>query len=833
MFRILNVAGSYAPGGEGQVHLRFFQSMDRVNRAIVGADDLEQMMSDVLDAVLAIFGCDRAWLAYPCDPDASSFRVPMERTRAEYPGAFARGHDMPVEDDIARAFREARAASGPVKFGDGTEHPVPAGPFTLYQVQSMLGMAIYPKGDSPYMFGIHQCSRPRQWTAEDVQLLQEIGRRLSDGLTSLLAVRRLRDSEARYRAVVDNATDALFVFDERGVIEDVNRQACEGLGYSREELIGASALLFNPDITEDSFSRGMKRIGEGHPLKMDTHHRRKDGTTFPVEVRARRMSGEGRWWAVTLVRDITERKRAEEALRDSEQRLRAFFETSNAGMGEVGPNNRIARVNEAFCRMVGYSTDELQGRRTAVLFFPEDLPALRAQLAEMRSGRADRFQAEHRFRRKDGGAVWTLIHVAVLSRDASGAPSASSVVVIDLTERKRLEEHLQIAQKMEAVGQLAGGVAHDFNNLLTVIGGYGDVLLARLSHAPQLQEHVRVIREATRQAARLTKQLLAFSRKAIVQPKVLDLNEAIESTGKMLSRLIGEDVALVTQLRQGLSPVYIDRGQVEQVIMNLAVNARDAMPRGGRLTIETDEIDLRDGSDELRPGTYVRLRVADTGCGMTEEVRGRIFEPFFTTKGTGRGTGLGLATVYGIVRQASGLVSVESQVGTGSVFTILLPAVSAPVAPVAADTRAPPRGTETILLVEDEDAVRKLAREVLQQAGYTVLEAARGAEALRIADTHEGSIDLLLTDVVMPGLGGRDLADAVRARRPPIKVLYMSGFTDDAVVRHGVSVAADALLQKPFSPLALTRKVRSVLDEKAPAAGDADRPAPVYHRPAR
>jgi two-component system cell cycle sensor histidine kinase/response regulator CckA len=329
---------------------------------------------------------------------------------------------------------------------------------------------------------------------------------------------------------------------------------------------------------------------------------------------------------------------------------------------------------------------------------------------------------------------------------------------------------------------------------------------------------VTAIQDAGERAARLTSQLLAFSRKAMVAPKVLDLNEVIDSTGKMLRRLIGEDVTLTTILSPGLSRVRIDPGQVEQVLMNLAVNARDAMPRGGRLTIETKDVEVGEVDlacrPDLKPGRHVQLSVADTGHGMTDEVQARLFEPFFTTKGVGKGTGLGLATVYGIVKQAGADIAVDTRVGAGTTFTILFPAV--PESAVPAETgelRGAPRGAETVLLAEDEDAVRKLARLALEMQGYTVLEAGTGADAVRVAETHPGPVHLLATDVVMPDLGGGDLAEAVRARRPGVKVLYMSGYTDDAVIRHGVSEAVDAFVQKPFTLLGFARKVREVLDD--------------------
>jgi PAS domain S-box-containing protein len=588
---------------------------------------------------------------------------------------------------MARVFAAARAVPAPVKVGPGAELPLTARSAEVFQVKSAVGMAIHPAGDAPYLFGLHQCSHARAWTADDLRIFQEIGQRLAQALTSLLAEPRLRESEARYRGFMDNATDAFFLLNGNGIVEDVNRQACEALGFAREELIGSTPALFSPVAHPEMMDRAIAYIGAGGQVAMDTHHRRKDGSTFPVEVRSRRMDGDGRWWAVSIARDISERKAAEEALRASERRHRAYFDASNAGMVAIDASGRAVRVNDAWCAMTGYGRAELQGKPIAALVFPEDTPALLAQWAAMRSGRTDRFVGEQRYRRRDGTALWTLTHVVVVSRDGSGAPLACSAVVVDVTDRKRLEEHLQRAKKLEAIGQLAGGVAHDFNNLLTVINGYADFLHGFLPPHDPRHDAVVAIQDAGERAARLTAQLLAFSRKAIVAPRVLDLNGVIGATIKMLARLIGEDVTLVTQLRPDLAAVRADAGQIEQLVMNLAVNARDAMPKGGRLTISTDEIDVNEVAAEpwdgeaLTPGRHVRLRVSDTGAGMTEEVRRRIFEPFFTTKGLGRGTGLGLASVYGIVRQARGSVSVESREGQGTTFTVLLPAIATPAPP--------------------------------------------------------------------------------------------------------------------------------------------------------
>ena len=389
---------------------------------------------------------------------------------------------------------------------------------------------------------------------------------------------------------------------------------------------------------------------------------------------------------------------------------------------------------------------------------------------------------------------------------------------------RALEQQLRQAHKMEAVGRLAGGVAHDFNNLLTVIVGHSALLRSQLAPTDALRHHVELIEQTAARANRLTQQLLAFSRRQILQPLVLDLNAVVTGVREMLTRLLGEDVELVTRLRTPLPAVNADLSQMEQVLVNLAVNARDAMPRGGHLAIETASVELdatfATEHDGARPGRYVMLAVSDTGAGIDPEIQAQIFEPFFTTKGVGRGTGLGLATVYGIIKQHSGYVTVESQIERGTTFRVYLPQSQSP-APVAsrpapAQTAELRGGQETILLVEDEDTVRDLARQVLESQGYTVIEARSPNVALNLAQQHSNTVHLLLTDVVMPQMSGRELADRLVGPRSSMRVLYMSGYTDDAVTSHGVLDSDVALLQKPFTPEVLVRKVRDTLDAPVP-----------------
>jgi signal transduction histidine kinase/FixJ family two-component response regulator len=428
------------------------------------------------------------------------------------------------------------------------------------------------------------------------------------------------------------------------------------------------------------------------------------------------------------------------------------------------------------------------------------------------------FTCEQRYLRKGGGAVWVRRSVSLVC-DPAGRPVRLIALVQNMSEQRRLEEQCRQAQKMEAIGRLAGGVAHDFNNLLTVITGYGQIVLDRLPAHDRDRELVVEITRAGERAAALTRQLLVFSRRQIVSPRVLDVKELLIDIDKLLRRLIGEDVELVTTSAPDLWPIKADAGQLEQALMNLAVNARDAMPRGGKLTIETHNIHLDSTyagtRPEVAPGPYVLVAVSDTGTGMSSDVRAHLFEPFFTTKEPGRGTGLGLATVYGIVKHAGGHIDVYSEPDIGTTLKLYFPRCEEgrkSIARLSPSLAPMPIGRETILLVEDEEAVRVLGRHILRQCGYQVLEARHGEEALRLAGQHTRRIDLLVTDVVMPQLGGRGLADRLRQLHPELRVLFLSGYTDDAVVRHGVLEQDVPFLHKPFSPVALAQRVREVLD---------------------
>ncbi len=520
-----------------------------------------------------------------------------------------------------------------------------------------------------------------------------------------------------------------------------------------------------------------------------------------------------------LTRELLESRELGEAHQLQVKAFDAFLQ----GVAITDPNrpdNPIVFTNEGFTRITGYRREEVIGKNCRILNGKDTSSNAIATIDEA-IRKAEPCFVEIQNYRQDGTPFWNALSLAPIFEE--GLLTHIVNVYTDITASKQLELQLRQSQKMEAVGHLAGGVAHDFNNLLTVINGCCE-LLRTISLPDDARQLVEEVNKAGERAATLTRQLLAFSRKTVLQSRVLSLNELVTDFQTLLGRLIGEDVRLATEFRADPGTVRVDPGQMEQVLMNLVVNARDAMPQGGTLTISTRDVFLDDAyvrnHADVRPGRFVLLSVADTGCGMDKAMLGHVFEPFFTTKPVGKGTGLGLAMVYGIIKASGGHAAVESEPGRGTTFSLFLPAADQPEYTVLPPSREfNPTGTETVLLVEDEEGVRKLARQALESRGYRVLEASDGESALQICHEHHGSIDLLLSDVVMPRIGGRELRQKMADLNPHTRVIFTSGYTDDAVVRHGVLQAESDFLQKPFTIHALLRKVREVLD-RLPAGTD-------------
>ncbi len=522
-----------------------------------------------------------------------------------------------------------------------------------------------------------------------------------------------------------------------------------------------------------------------------------------------------RMTAIVRSRTEEQQRQSEQAIAASDLQLRTVWDASADGMRLTDAGGTVVRVNEALCRIIGLPRAELEGKPLTAAYDPGRSDTILQKHIQRFRGELFRQQYEQEVMLWNGRRIW--LEVATSMFESPGHEPLLLSVIRDVTERKRLEEQLRQSQKMDAVGRLAGGIAHDFNNILGAIVAYAELARGALAQDDPVADDVAQIEVAARRAGDLTRQLLAFARRQMLELRVVDLNALVDDLDKMLRRLIGETITLVTRRSDLPCTVKVDPGQFEQVLVNLVVNARDAMPHGGRLTIEIRNVDLdeayADGRPGVTPGPYVLLAVSDTGTGMTEEVQRQIFEPFFTTKERGKGTGLGLATCYGIVRQAGGHLWVYSEPGRGSTFKVYIPrSTEAVTAPAPAEHHGPaPTGSETILLVEDEAMLREAVARSLREHGYRVLSAASGEEALDVARLHAEPIDLLVTDVVLPVMGGRQVADLLRASHAGLKVLFVSGYTEDAVVNHGILEAGIQFLPKPFTPAALARRVRRVL----------------------
>ena len=634
---------------------------------------------------------------------------------------------------------------------------------------------------------------------------------------------QLRESEEQYRQLMQELPVGVEVFKPDGTLVAVNKSWENIWNVQAEAVVGRYNPLKNEAFREMGLMSFIEQAFAGEqvlipniefdPGKSDLPGRKRwmEGLAYNVKDQQGRIKN-----VVLLSEDITERKEAEAALGRSEKYFRSLTENALDIITVLDSDGSIRYESPSIEWALGYKPEELIGQNVFDFIHPEDLPSVMTTFAERSQIAGPAPPVEARFRHKDGS--WRVIEAVGTNLLEDSAVAGIVVNSRDITERKQLQEQLLQAQKMDAIGQLTAGIAHDFNNLLTAINGFAELMRRELAAGDSNQDYLDKILNSGGRAADLVRQLLAFSSKQVIKPRVLDLNSSVASMDKMLRRIIGEDIALETRLTPELGAVKVDPTQLEQVIVNLAVNARDAMLGGGRLTIETANITL--DADfvahhlETEPGEYTLLSVSDTGVGMSEAVKAHIFEPFFTTKAQGKGTGLGLATVFGIVKQNHGHIWVYSEPGTGTTFKIYLPSAEEeqPYSTPMMKEAELPAGTETILLVEDDADVRNLVRQVLQAQGYTLLEAEDGQAALRLVAGRATPIHLLLTDVIMPGMSGKVLAEQLSQDQMDLKTLFMSGYTDDTIAHHGILEAGISYLQKPFSPTALARKVRSTLD---------------------
>lgn len=687
------------------------------------------------------------------------------------------------------------------------------------------------------VLNLNAVGRPRPFTLGQMKALTILAGTAAAALESASLYTQVQQAEADYRSIFENAGEGIFRRTTDGKFITANPAMAELLGYrSPAELLSevnevASWLFVDPDRQIE----WVRRLQEGERVAgFEAQYRRKDGSFVWLSKSARAVRNEegAILYFEGIAEDVTQRKlaeaeqarlnRAEYELSESEERYRELVENARDIIYQHDLEGHYTSINKAGQQLTGYSLAEALELNLRDTVAPEYLEKAREMLRLKLAGETvTAYELE--ILTKDGGRLPVEANTRLVYQ--FGVPVGVQGIARDITERKRLEqalheseEQLRQSQKLEAIGQLAGGVAHDFNNLLTAINGYSALALRRVGDDHTITPYLEEIKKAGDRAANLTRQLLAFGRKQLLQPLTLNLNDVVGDMIKLLKRLIGEDTQLVTRPGANLKQIKADPGQLEQVLLNLVVNARDAMPRGGIVTIETANTTL-DGAYASRhldatPGEYVMLAISDTGTGMDQKTLSRIFEPFFTTKAKDKGTGLGLSTVYGIIRQSGGSIWVYSELGKGTTFKVYLPLVEEESQLALATASAAPMkgGSETVLLVEDEDMVRKLASELLAEGGYTVLEANGGEAAIHLGKEHTARIDLLITDVVMPKLSGKEVAEQLRAIHPETRVLFMSGYTDEAIVHHGIVDSGIAFIQKPFSERTLAQKIRDVLD---------------------
>jgi PAS domain S-box-containing protein len=993
---LINVTERKQTEEEQKKHVRFLESLERVDKAIKHATDIEQMLRHILETVFSIFDCDRTWLLYPCDPDAPTFRVPMEITKPEYPGAKVLNVDVPILPDLAQNLREALASDEPVIYIAGTENPINKVTAEQFGVQSQMFVALYPKLGKPWVFGMHQCSHPRTWTNEEKKLFAEIARRISDGLSSVLFLRELQENEQRFRAISDYTYDWESWLGPDSRLLWVNSAVERLTGYSQDECLSMPdyplSLIHPQDRVEMAqHFRGTEDGSSGNDIPFRIQ--RKDGNIVWASVSWQPIfdvDGKNIGYR-TSVRDITERKRTEEALCDSVQQWQTTFDAMNECVFLLDSSFNILRCNKASYTILGKSPEELVGHKCWEVMHGTSAPidwcpvdrmwktrkreSSVAQMGErwievyanplldsegsligsvhVIADITDRKRAEDALRlseaeQHDAYFAQSAINI-ILSESLEGIPlelilqkalniilavpwlsfepigsihivenepevlvmkawynlpeqqkklcakvpfgtclcglaaltkeiqfadhiderhgiryegmvshghyivplvfGSRTIGVLDIylkeghirdereeeflrsvadtlagiivrkqgeDEREKLNAQLLQAQKMEAVGQLAGGIAHDFNNILTAMIGYGHLLKMKLKEDESLSKYADHILSLSDRAANLTQSLLSFSRKRIMNPEPVNLNEIIKRIDHLLSRIIGEDIKLQTLLSEKDLIIMADSGHIEQALMNLATNARDAMPKGGLLSIATEKIAIdeefiRDHGFGTE-GEYALIAVTDTGAGMDRETREKIFEPFFTTKEVGKGTGLGLSMVYGVIEQHGGYLNVYSEPGSGTTFRIYLPLIEAKVDEIKPEVIHPvERGTETVLLAEDEEAIREFTKKMLEEYGYRVITAASGQEAIDEFKAHKDEIRLLLLDVIMPNRNGREAYEEIKKIRPDIKVLFMSGYPTDIIHKHKIIEKGFAYIDKPASPTKLLRKIREVL----------------------
>ncbi len=806
--------------------LKFEETMIAISSRFLSATEIDEAINETLRDIGKLSGADRSYLFFFKENGAF-----MDNTHE-----WCRDGVIPQKENLRNLptemfpwWMKKLRNDGFIHIPDVSQMPsealVEQKTLQSQNIQAVLVYALKEGHELTGFIGFDNVKKAEEWGEKAFTLIQMVSNLIGKSFERKRVNEILLLSEEKYSKIFKTTPVWITISTlEDGRYTEVNENFLEVTGFRREEVIGKTAYELKIwDNPEDRDFIALRLKEKGKVSNFEAKFRIKSGQILDRLVSADTVEIAGKQYMVGVSLDITDRKRAEEILKASEEKYRTLVESSSDAILMLDAERNIASCNEAFCNLFGYDRREIEGRSIRILHPSDESFHFFGERAYPIVNQKGSFRGEWTLIRKNGSEV-PVEHVISTIKAPDGSISGYVNMARDISERKRaekertlLEEQLRQSQKMEAIGRLVGGIAHDFNNLLTIILGNCDFSLSGIREEDPLKGNIEEIRRASEKAAGLTHQLLAFSRRQILEPKVLDLNVIISNMDKMLQRIIGEDIELITVPARNCGRVKIDPGQIEQVIFNLVVNAKDAMPQGGKLTIETADVELDESyvrkHTEAIPGQYVMLSLTDTGLGMTPDIRERIFEPFFTTKELGKGTGLGLSTVYGIVKQSGGDIWVYSEPEKGTTFKIYLPRVDEPLDELT-DKKLDdiPLGSETILVVEDDQTIKTMAAKILTKLGYRVLEASDGAEAIYIFKEQMGSIDLILTDVVMPLMSGRQLIQRLKLMSSDLKVLYMSGYTDNAIAHHGILEQGINYIQKPFTLEGLAKKVREVLD---------------------
>jgi len=810
-------------------HLHFIESLDRVTTTIQKATDIEQMLHDIVTMVFELYGCDRAWLLYPGDPDASSFEVPIEICRPEYPGASVKGLSVPMDQEFANDIRTALLSDGPVMFLRGTEHPINTVSAQQFGVQSQLVQVIFPKIGKPWIVGMHQCSYPRVWSTDEQELFKELAYRLADGLSNVLLMRNIKESEERYRTLIENQGEGIAIVDPNETFIFVNPAGESIFGVAHGDLVGKNLKMFlEPDQINIVEIESQKRL-----LKLQS--------TYEIEIK--RTDGEKRTILLTatpqfdsnaqfigtfgVFMDITERKRIEETLR----KFQRATEQSPVSIVITDLKGDIEYVNPKFTAITGYSFDEVKGKNPRILKSGDKSNTeYKSMWDKILSG--FEWQGEFHNKKKDGTLFWENASISPI-KDVDGRITHFIAVKEDITEQKRSENELRQtedrrhqleleliqAQKLESLGTLASGIAHDFNNILGIIVGYSSLSERFLTNPAQLSKCFDAINKASQRGTTLVKQLLTFARKSESLFQPIQMNDIIDEVTKLLAETFPKTITLTKQLSTDIPLVNADGSQLHQVFMNLCINARDAMPQGGNLTLATDLVNIEDLADRFPKATdrrYVHILVSDTGMGIDDETRKRIFDPFFTTKGPGKGTGLGLSLVHSILENHHGMIDLSSTPGEGTTFHLYFPCeeISPLQDAIVQDSLADiPNGTETVLLIEDEEMLLDMIQTTLSLKGYTVLTAPDGMEGLEVYQRNRDRINVVLSDYGLPKCTGKEVAMKILAMDPDMKIIIASGFLEPDLKAKLFEAGVLRIIQKPYHLAEVAKTIREICDD--------------------